>query len=246
MTLVFSRLKQLARCLSHSQKRRMYISSMCRTWSLQNVGLSIDPASTRENAPLSHFLLFCMYNLCHIIDTSQALNSLEAWWHLCTHIIFALNGQHAGFHLFVFTCLYSYCNTYLRCLSTWMLMFEWIACLWFWISLSRASLLFIYYYFYINLLVTSIWTNKLFVLFFGLLSGDSGLPILCSTCDSSTFAQVMTSTSFFFSKWLPSSVLHHGHILWLIEDSQWSIYHSIALYERTPGERRHLESPSTW
>ena len=38
-----SRLKQLVRCLSHSQKRRMYISSMCRTWSLRNIGLSIDP-----------------------------------------------------------------------------------------------------------------------------------------------------------------------------------------------------------
>ena len=38
-----SRLKQLVRCLSHSQKRRMYISSMCRTWSLLNIGLSIDP-----------------------------------------------------------------------------------------------------------------------------------------------------------------------------------------------------------
>ena len=99
MTLVFSRLKQLARCLSHSKKPRMYINSMCRTWSLRNIGLSIDPVSTRENAPLSHFLLFCMYNLCYIINTSQALNSLEAWWHLCTHITFALNGQHAGFHL---------------------------------------------------------------------------------------------------------------------------------------------------
>ena len=61
--------------------------------------------------------------------------------------------------------------------------------------------------------------NKLFILFFGLLLGDLGLPTLCSTCDSSTFAQVVTSTSFFFSKWLPSSVLHHGLLLQLFEDS---------------------------
>ena len=37
------------------------------------------------------------------------------------------------------------------------------------------------YFFYINLLVTSIWMNKLFIIFFGLLSGDSDLPTLCLT-----------------------------------------------------------------
>ena len=61
---------------------------------------------------------------------------------------------------------------------------EWMVCPWLWISMSRASLLFIclfILFFYINLLVTSIWMNKLFILFFGLLSGDSDLPTLCPT-----------------------------------------------------------------
>ena len=63
---------------------------------------------------------------------------------------------------------------------------EWMVCPWLWISMSRASLLFIclfifFFFFYINLLVTSIWMNKLFILFFGLLSGDSDLSTLCLT-----------------------------------------------------------------
>ena len=42
---------------------------------------------------------FAYNSLCHIIDTSQALISWGAWWHLCTYMIFALNRQNASFHL---------------------------------------------------------------------------------------------------------------------------------------------------
>ena len=38
-----------------------------------------------------------------------------------------------------------------------------------------------FFFFNINLLVMSIWMNKLFILFFGLMSGDSDLPTLCLT-----------------------------------------------------------------
>ena len=137
-----------------------------------------------------------------------------------------------------------------------------MACPWFWLSMPHALLLISHYcvcpFFFVlfiiiilkrkNLLVQSIWTNKLFLLFFGLLSSvldDSSLSTIRLTCDSPIFVQVMTSTSFVSSKWLQSSALHHGHLLRLIEDSRWSIHHSFVLHEQTRGGRRRLESPST-